>query len=116
VRDHSLKKMSGGSRLYPGTRPARRSDGDLLARAGDPSADFAPLGDIPRMAGTAGVFGATALHQRLSRMEKSCRAGDHAAVRDGMADLAALWQATQTAFRDRAYRLGGDLAQASSLR
>jgi CheY-like chemotaxis protein len=89
---------------------------DLLARADNPATPFAPIGDIHRMAGTAAMFGAAALHQRLTRIEDFCEAGDLAAVRAARAVMAALWEATQAAYRDRAYRIGGDLPQAASFR
>ncbi|OZA14152.1 MAG: hypothetical protein B7Y02_04975 [Rhodobacterales bacterium 17-64-5] len=72
--------------------------------------------EVHRMSGTAAMFGAAALHAHLIRIEDLCKLGDRPAAAAEVPGLAALWQRTSAAYRDRAYRTGGVLVQASSLR
>ena len=73
--------------------------------------DLPMLREIHRLEGSAGMFGAQALHARLAQIETLCKAGDMAAARIILADLALLWRDTELA-----YRSAVPLPQPSSLR
>lgn len=88
----------------------------MMETAGSADQEAELVGEVHQMSGTAAMFGAAALHEWLSRMEDLCKRGEKAAARAELPGLSALWQRTAAAFRDRAYRSGGDLLQASSLR
>ena len=50
-----------------------------------------------KIAGSAGVFGATAFRDQLKRIETAAKAGDEAVVTATIADLAAVWDRTREA-------------------
>ncbi len=88
----------------------------LVEMARDTAQEAELVAEVHRMSGTAAMFGASALHDRLTRIEDLCKLGQRAAARAAVPALAVLWQRTAAAYRDRAYRTGGSFAQASSLR
>jgi CheY-like chemotaxis protein/HPt (histidine-containing phosphotransfer) domain-containing protein len=84
---------------------------DLLLRAASADdADTSLLREVHRLEGSAGMFGALAMHDALSRIETLCKARDLAAAHALIPDLARLWQGTMAAYE------ADDLPQLSSLR
>ena len=77
-------------------------EGDALARlleGGKSPSDLAEA--LHKLAGSAGVFGAQALQERLGRAEIAARAGDTAAVAALAPDLAAVWTETRAWLQGR---------------
>ncbi len=72
---------------------------------------LAQLAEVHRLEGSSGMFGAQALHLRLSQIETLCKSGRTAAAQAALTDLTALWHDTE-----QAYRSALPLPQASSLR
>ena len=84
---------------------------DLVARSGEPGSEVELIGDVHRLSGSAAMFGAAAFHARLLAIEDLCKRGDKPAARAELPGLVSVWHDTA-----QAYRAGGSLAQASSLR
>ena len=69
------------------------------------------LREVHRLEGTAGLFGAQALHACLAQIETLCKSDDTAAAHAALTDLGVLWRTTE-----QAYRTAVPLPQPSSLR
>ncbi|MEO6298947.1 MAG: Hpt domain-containing protein, partial [Paracoccaceae bacterium] len=75
------------------------------------STDDPIVRDVHRLQGSAGMFGAAALHAALSHIETLCKSGDDDAARALVPGLTDVWRDTTAA-----YRAEGVLPQLSSLR
>ncbi len=77
------------------SQPDRMTDADIIAMA-------------HKIAGSSGMFGATALHDLLGRIETAGKTGQAVAMRRLLADLAPIWTQTRTGMRDlqEAHRAG----------